>query len=445
MTGESPHAIYPQYCFHLSPTIEKWCRFRARQIHNLTIPRGFEGQDLYFHLNHPIKWVQLTGVVVAIDEFYGRRIYTVDDSSGTTIECVLSVPKQNANLAAITATAAEGSARTATPKGDKPTSAVAHATTAQDDVKPVVDGEIDVGDILLVKGNITVFRDQKQIRVHKIIHLRSTEDEVQFWKKMTEFHDTILSVPWSLSEKEVKRCRREAVGSREEDPRKHKHKRLKRRASEADDGASKSRARLITPVPGEDSSSKSKVTGLERGTKVAEPVAAGLSRKPKTRFASSGPDEGGLGKPQMTGLEGKTKRAGTTEPSTSKTMMITSTVNGGTTSRTRITGLEKDNTTRLEAAGSKLSRRPATDLSPVALGRRCPTHATATGLKNSTKRVESTDTESTTESTSNSEREIVPAVSRRRTSTKAKASGLERRPKRVNTVHVEGKYSALGI
>lgn len=45
MTGESPHVIYPQYCFRLSPTIETWCRFRAREIHDLISHRGFEGKS----------------------------------------------------------------------------------------------------------------------------------------------------------------------------------------------------------------------------------------------------------------------------------------------------------------------------------------------------------------------------------------------------------------
>ncbi|OIW25133.1 hypothetical protein CONLIGDRAFT_82347 [Coniochaeta ligniaria NRRL 30616] len=441
MTGESLNSIYPQYCFHLSPTIEKWCCFRARQIHGLTSHRGFEGQDLYFHLNHPIKWVQVAGVVVAIDEFYGRRIYTIDDSSGATIECVLNMPKQNANLAAISATAAEGSARGATVNGKTPTAA-AQATTAQEDVKPVVDGEIDVGDILLVKGNITIFRNQKQIRVYKVFHLRSTEEEMQFWKKMTEFHDKILSAPWSLSDKEVRRCRRAATSSREAQPK--ERKRVKRKAGEAEglESTSKPKAKFVAPAPDSGGSSKARVTGLERAAKLAGSVAAELGSRPDSRLAPPAPDEARHSRATMTGLERKTKRAEAVSAESSsipKTIMITSTLDGGATSKTRFTGLER-NATRVEAVASQMTGKPRTDLSPLASDRRARAKARATGLERSVKSVEATDTEST----STSETETVPPVSYR-SSTRARATGLEKKPKRIKAIHVEGKYDALGI
>jgi hypothetical protein len=46
------------------------------------------GKPLFHHTNHPIKWVRLTGVIVAADERAGKCIYTLDDSSGVVIECV---------------------------------------------------------------------------------------------------------------------------------------------------------------------------------------------------------------------------------------------------------------------------------------------------------------------------------------------------------------------
>jgi hypothetical protein len=224
------------------------------------------GQDLYFYLNHPIKWVQIAGVVVAIDEYAGRRIYTVDDSSGATIECVVNVPKQNANQAAIRATKAEGNPYGATAKGCKATAVTAETASALED-KPVIDGEVDVGHILLVKGSVKVFRDAKQIQVYKIFHLRCTEDEVRFWKKMTEFHTTVLSSPWVLTDKEVRRCRREATGPTERRDREHKRK--KRKAAEVD-GTDLNGNRLagkVTPAPDRRAVTKQRVTGLERRTR----------------------------------------------------------------------------------------------------------------------------------------------------------------------------------
>ncbi|KAB5518824.1 hypothetical protein GE09DRAFT_503875 [Coniochaeta sp. 2T2.1] len=321
MTVDGSHFIYPQYCFHLSPTIEKWCAFRASEIHGLTSPRGFEGQELYFHLNHPVRWVQVAGVVVAIDEFYGRRIYTIDDSSGANIEVVLRVEKQNANQAAVSATEAEGSGYGKSAVKDskgKTTAKPVQTVTKEDEVKPQVDSEVDVGDVLLVKGKITVYRNNKQIMVHKIVHLRSTQDEVQFWKKMTEFHDSVLSNPWTLSEKEFKRCRREAEKSNWEEPK--DRKRSKRKLREDGTGLEAGKTRLIRPELGGGKAPKVKATGLEKGTakfvEAAEVVglerkrkhagAAGLeetTKVPSTRSSTSTCERDRSVKAKATGLE----------------------------------------------------------------------------------------------------------------------------------------------
>ena len=47
---------------------------------------------LFHYGNHPVKWVRVTGVIVAVDEYAGRNVYTVDDSSGMCIECVCVTP-----------------------------------------------------------------------------------------------------------------------------------------------------------------------------------------------------------------------------------------------------------------------------------------------------------------------------------------------------------------
>src|SRR4051812_37527160 len=96
------------------------------------------GQDLYFHLNHPVRWVQVAGVVVAIDGFEGTRGYTIDVSSGATVECRLNVPKQIATRAAILATEAEGSVHAVPTKQSKPATKPAETTTSKDEVKPVI-------------------------------------------------------------------------------------------------------------------------------------------------------------------------------------------------------------------------------------------------------------------------------------------------------------------
>ena len=49
-TSQPPTNIYPQYCFHLSPTINRWCPLRAAEIQTLGAHPGFEGPKRVFPL-----------------------------------------------------------------------------------------------------------------------------------------------------------------------------------------------------------------------------------------------------------------------------------------------------------------------------------------------------------------------------------------------------------
>ncbi|KAI1496690.1 hypothetical protein F5X99DRAFT_399648 [Biscogniauxia marginata] len=197
MTSAESLVFYPSYCFHLSPTINKWCPLRATDIIGLESRPGFEAQDVFFHLNHPIRWVRIAGVVVAIDELYGRRIYTIDDSTGACIECCLKIPTP---------------AR-AKPQGDPSGEASSGATktTAADGTteNPTpIHPDVDIGTVVEVRGSITIFRAQKQIKVLKLLRIRSTSQEVQFWNKIRDFRRDVLSRPWALEKKEVRRCQK---------------------------------------------------------------------------------------------------------------------------------------------------------------------------------------------------------------------------------------------
>ncbi|KAI0899247.1 hypothetical protein F4806DRAFT_331585 [Annulohypoxylon nitens] len=187
MTSAEPLVYYPAYCFHLSPTINKWCPLRAIDIHGLECRSGFEADDVFFSLNHPIRWVRIVGVVVAIDEFYSNRVYTVDDSTGECIECSTKIPK---------------------PTDSNRSNGLDHETTAE---APAPDpySDIDVGMVVEVKGSVRIFRNQKQIKIQKLQRVRSTNQEVQFWNKIREFRREVLSRPWVLERKEVRRCKKQ--------------------------------------------------------------------------------------------------------------------------------------------------------------------------------------------------------------------------------------------
>ncbi|KAI0888027.1 uncharacterized protein GGS22DRAFT_92495 [Annulohypoxylon maeteangense] len=203
MTSAEPLVYYPAYCFHLSPTINKWCPLRAIDIHGLECRPGFEADNVFFSLNHPIRWVRIVGVVVAIDEFYGNRIYTIDDSTGECIDCSIKISK---------------------PADDNRQNSVGYGTNA---VTPAPDPllDIDVGMVVEAKGSTMIFRDQKKIKIQKLQRVRSTNQEVQFWNKIHEFRNEVLSRPWVLERKEVRRCKKQHMADVDAEERKKKKKR----------------------------------------------------------------------------------------------------------------------------------------------------------------------------------------------------------------------------
>ncbi|CAN8097975.1 unnamed protein product [Discula destructiva] len=196
--------LYPQHCFKLSPTVNTYPHLRARDIDALTTHAGFQGQNVFFHRNHPIQWVRIAGVVIAVDEYPGRRIYTVDDSSGVCIECLVDVPRTDAALtAAVAAVAGKADKRAAT--GKHMTNTPSKATAP----RRAVPEEVDVGTIIDVKGGLSLFRGNKQIKILKATVLRSTEQEVAFWEKIRKFQQHVLDTPWKLTDKEIRKCRKE--------------------------------------------------------------------------------------------------------------------------------------------------------------------------------------------------------------------------------------------
>ncbi|KAI1141522.1 hypothetical protein F5Y05DRAFT_264564 [Hypoxylon sp. FL0543] len=191
MTSAESLIYYPAYCFHLSPTINKWCPLRATDIHGLESRPGFEGDDVFFSLNHPIRWVRIVGVVVAIDEYYGHRVYTVDDSTGQCIECSKAIPKP------VDSRHQDGAGNESTAAAPAPAS------------EPDPPSDIDVGMTVEVKGSTKLFRGQMHIKILKLQRIRSTNQEVQFWNKIRDFRREVLSRPWILEKRQVRRCKKQ--------------------------------------------------------------------------------------------------------------------------------------------------------------------------------------------------------------------------------------------
>ncbi|KAM0331558.1 hypothetical protein ACHAQA_003236 [Verticillium albo-atrum] len=249
MTGALPD-LYPQYCFHLSPTFDQWCLLHATAVHALDRHREFEGQGLFFHRNLPIKWIRLVGIVVAIDDYASRRIFTIDDSSGACIECNVTVKVEPAPLPTY---------------GDAGT--LAFAPRRLEFQLPGCE-DIDVGSVVDIKGSVAVFREEKTVNIQKVKVLRSTAQEVALWERRAEFKRDVLGQPWVVGEKQLRRCRREAEG------RDRKQRRV--------DEEKKRREEAEKPATGLESSRRRKLGGpagsATEGTPDIEEIADGLGR-----------------------------------------------------------------------------------------------------------------------------------------------------------------------
>jgi hypothetical protein len=187
-----------------------------------------------------IKYVRLTGVIVAADEFPGRMVYTLDDSSGVNIEVTCAAPPKLPETEGGIAGAV-----TATNSKIKPVSGHAIVTPLVAETRALIspDGpdltNIDVGSVVKVKGGIGVFREQKQIRLKIITVLGDTNAEIKCWNDMMRFRRDVLSKPWVLTAEEEEKCRlevdREARWKLEEEAKRKKdelRRHLKQKAKE---------------------------------------------------------------------------------------------------------------------------------------------------------------------------------------------------------------------
>lgn len=163
------------------------------------------GQNIFFYQNHPIKWVKLTGVVVAIDQYATRLILILDDSSGINIEAICTAPP---NLDAKSLFDLSG----VKPNSDlnaKPEPHPEQTYTSPDGPK-LNFKDIDVGTVVKIHGGLDMFREQMQIRLKEVRVLGDTNEEIKCWKEASNFKKDVLSQPWEVSKEREERCRRRA-------------------------------------------------------------------------------------------------------------------------------------------------------------------------------------------------------------------------------------------
>jgi len=182
---------------------------------------GDTERALFHYGNHPVKWVRVTGVIVAVDEYAGRHVYTVDDSSGMCVECVCVAPSPppkretvvmpaHLNQIALLNQAVDSEMKKENGKEEDKVKGVGEKEkTAPSVQKPNVPwAEMDVGVVVKVKGRVGEFWQQKQVEVVKAEVLRSTDMEVRCWNEVMDFRRDVLGKPWVVTGEEEERCRR---------------------------------------------------------------------------------------------------------------------------------------------------------------------------------------------------------------------------------------------
>ncbi|MCJ1314494.1 hypothetical protein MMC25_008176 [Agyrium rufum] len=196
--------FYPAYCFNVSPTYNTWVKITAADVHNLYELPEHQGkppqcQNVYFYINHPIRWVRLVGVLVAIEEFPFRWVLILDDGSGQTIELTCGRERIDQDI----------TSDNLLPRG----SATCNKMSGKTSTGRIIDLDgVGVGNVVKVKGSLGTFRGVKQIHLERLSQVQTTSEECEAWAESAAYHHDILAKPWEVSKRKQQRLRDRALG-----------------------------------------------------------------------------------------------------------------------------------------------------------------------------------------------------------------------------------------
>ncbi|KAK5947314.1 hypothetical protein PMZ80_001464 [Knufia obscura] len=267
--------FYPVYTHTASPTSFTWVKLTAYHIHHtLTHQPNYlhswltdrsssnniharDAPQLLFYKNHPIQFVQVIGVVVSIEEYFEKFwLFTVDDSSGVTVDVVCRKPDKNTNNTNNKQVGhklrAQGSGNKDEDKDENEEETEIIRLSSQ------VATEVHIGAVVQVKGVITLFHRRRQVQVapahstsitghprstrqehpqpppsqptrqltlQRLSIIPSTTKEIALIASRTHFYNAVLNKPWVLTPKEQAKLHRAALGELE-----HKRKKVRRQA-----------------------------------------------------------------------------------------------------------------------------------------------------------------------------------------------------------------------
>lgn len=137
-------------------------------------------------------------------------MYTIDDSSGFNIGCVLPLE----------------------PRQENPRNVFAPGAPI-----PAEYSDFDVGHVVDLRGPIIPYRRQKAIKIRRMKLVPTTQHELLLWERRFRFRTEVLDVSWTLSDAEVRRYRKEAERADARDLRLAAGKRKRRAHRENGQGA----------------------------------------------------------------------------------------------------------------------------------------------------------------------------------------------------------------
>ncbi|KAL4920168.1 hypothetical protein BDW62DRAFT_23749 [Aspergillus aurantiobrunneus] len=225
--------FYPAFCFKASPTNFTWVKMGAADIHRLTRRVEFGEQGLFFYKNHPIRFVNLIGIIVARVDVPRRTILTLDDSSGATIDVValkgdpasISIPTP----ASTNSNSVPGKESEPGNGGDASRKEFHVTSTTQ---TPFDISSLQPGRVFQIKGTLSVFRSTMQVQLERFFTVPDTKAEMRFVEARCRFLVQVLSVPWFLGEGDIEALRAEAdvEGRRIEEEQARVRRRARKRA-----------------------------------------------------------------------------------------------------------------------------------------------------------------------------------------------------------------------
>jgi hypothetical protein len=182
-------------------------------------------QNIYFHLNHPIRYVYICGVITEIEYINNRyTLLTLDDGSGSTIEVKIThvLPdagksRQDSVLESQQQDIAEEDAFWVDDANSKktrgeltPTTYKTHTAGLIINIHPRYDNSIiidktiiDIGSTIKAKGTLGIWRDTFQMNLLRTFVVKDIDTEVEVWEGYAEFVKEVLCKPWQLSMEEV--------------------------------------------------------------------------------------------------------------------------------------------------------------------------------------------------------------------------------------------------